>query len=114
MNKNMNNAILLDVDSMISAYPMKDDKLTTYTVCYNLLRFVYDKGLIKQYPFDDNGDLKEGVIIKESDLTEKGKAIFWDLSEKWLVYTDNEDGKIDRKNNVKMLEKYFNKLNGNM
>ena len=26
------------------------------------------------------------------------------------TYTDNESGKIDRKNNVKMLEKYFNKL----
>ena len=27
-----------------------------------------------------------------------------------MAYTDNESGKIDRKNNIKMLEKYYNQL----
>jgi hypothetical protein len=30
----------------------------------------------------------------------------------WLGYTDNTDGKVDRKNNIKMLEQYYNKLIG--
>ncbi len=49
-------------------------------------------------------------IIKESSLTEIGKHIFVELLFKWFAYTDNESGKIDRKNNIKMLEKYYNQL----
>jgi hypothetical protein len=30
----------------------------------------------------------------------------------WLGYTDNTDSEVDRKNNIKMLEKYYNKLVG--
>ena len=50
------------------------------------------------------------TIIRKDDLTALGKLIFNDLMYDWLTYTDNESGNIDRKNNVKMLEKYFNKL----
>lgn len=61
-------------------------------------------------PFDEQGNLKIETVIRESDLTETGKQLFDDLADKWLAYTSNGSGKIDRKNNVKMLEKYFNKL----
>jgi hypothetical protein len=68
-----NDGILLDVESMVDAHPIKDDKTATRIVCHNLLRFVYDKGLLSRSPFNENGELKQGVIIKESDLSEKIK-----------------------------------------
>ncbi|MGN7787146.1 hypothetical protein ACTJIJ_21615 [Niabella sp. 22666] len=101
-----NDGILLDVESMVDAHPMKDDKTATRIVCHNLLRFVYDKGLLSQSPFNENGELKQGVIIKESDLSEKNKIIFWDLSEKWFTYTDRTQSY----NNGLILEKWYAKM----
>ena len=105
----MKDTVLLNVSSMINAYPMKDDKIAMFTICFHLLRFSCEKELLQKNPFDEQGDLNIDTIIKESDLTDLGKQLFDDLAEKWFVYTDKTDGKIDRKNNVKMLEKYFNK-----
>jgi hypothetical protein len=102
--------VLLDVKRMIDAHTFNDDKNNTRIVCFNLVKFSFEKGLLLKSPYNSKEELYDEIIIYESDLTEKGKLIFWDLSDKWLVYTDNEDGKVDRKNNVKMLEKYYNKL----
>lgn len=110
----MKDTVLLNVSSLINAYPMKDDKIAMFTICFHLLHFSYEKGLLQENPFDEQGDLKIDTVIRESDLTEMGKQIFDDLADKWFVYTDKEDRKIDRKNNVKMLEKYFNKLKNSM
>jgi hypothetical protein len=103
-------SVLLDVKRMIDAHPMKGDKINARIVCYNLIKFSFEKGLLLKSPYNSQGELYDEMIIWENDLTENGKSIFWDLSVKWLGYTDNEDGKIDRKNNIKMLEKYYNKL----
>ena len=102
--------VLLDIAGMVNANTMKDDKIATRIICDNLVRFSYEKGLLLKSPFDEQGEIKLETIIKESDLTENGKLIFDDLAEKWFVYTDNESGKIDKKNNIKMLEKYYNNL----
>ncbi|QOW59975.1 hypothetical protein DYQ05_10470 [Treponema pedis] len=110
----MKNELIFSVSGMIAAYPMKSDKDDMMVICFNLLRFSYDNGLLNVCPFDENDELLMDTIIYEDDLTALGKRIFNDLMYDWLNYTDKTDGKIDRKNNVKMLEKYFNKLNGNM
>lgn len=73
-------------------------------------RFCIGKGLLCDNPCDNEGNLIMPSIIKESSLTEIGKHIFVELLFKWFAYTDNESGKIDRKNNIKMLEKYYNQL----
>jgi hypothetical protein len=104
--------VLLDVKRMIDAYPMKSDKIETRIVCYNLINFSFEKGLLIKSPYNSKGELYDGIIICENDLTEKGKLIFDDLVTDWLGYTDNTDGKVDRKNNIKMLEKYYHKLIG--
>lgn len=72
--------------------------------------YAYGKGLLCDNPCDNEGNLIMPSIIKESSLTEIGKHIFVELLFKWFAYTDNESGKIDRKNNIKMLEKYYNQL----
>ena len=83
--------------------------LGTFTE-YPLLNYAYGKGLLCDNPCDNEGNLIMPSIIKESSLTEIGKHIFVELLFKWFAYTDNESGKIDRKNNIKMLEKYYNQL----
>jgi hypothetical protein len=35
--------VLLDVKRMIDAYPMKTDKIETRIVCYNLIKFSFEK-----------------------------------------------------------------------
>lgn len=105
----MENIILLDVQWLVNANLRQRDKDGVITVCTNLLRFSYKNKLLINNPLG-GGELLLGTIIKESDLTNKGKFIFEDLVEKWLGYTDNETGQIDRKNNIKMLEKYYNKI----
>ena len=99
--------VLLDVKGMIVAYPMKNDRIVMRTICYNLIKFSFEKGLLLKSPYNSKGELYDEIIICENDLTEKGKLIFDILVEKWLGYTDNADGKVDRKNNIKMLEKYY-------
>jgi hypothetical protein len=102
--------VLFDVKRFINAYPMKSDKIRVCTVCCNFIKFSFEKGLLLKSPYNSQGELYDGIIICENDLTEKGKMIFEDLADKWLVYTDTGDEKVDRKNNIKMLEKYYNKL----
>jgi len=106
----MSDTVLLDVAYFMNAYMCITDKDNVLIVCSHLLRFSYEKGLLLVNPFDEQGNLKIETVIRESDLTALGKLIFNDLMYDWLTYADNESGKIDRKNNVKMLEKYFNKL----
>jgi hypothetical protein len=102
--------VLFDVKRMIDAYPMKGDKINIRIICYNLIKFSFEKGLLLKSPYNSQGELYDEIIIYENDLTGNGKSIFLDLLFKWLSYTGNEDGKVDRKNNTKMLEKYYNKL----
>lgn len=105
--------IILDIKYLIDADLRQRDKDNTKIACYNLLNFSYSKRLLNKNPFDSQGNLALDTVIKESDLTDLGKIIFEDLTDKWFIYTDNEAGNIDRKNNIKMLEKYFNKLTNN-
>lgn len=106
----MNDQVLLDVYMLLRSQIRQRDKDNTIVICQNLLNFTYKKGLLRDNPSDNEGNLIMPSIIRESSLTEAGKHIFDDLMFKWLAYTDNESGKIDRKNNIKMLEKYYNQL----
>ncbi|WP_195360780.1 hypothetical protein [Phocaeicola massiliensis] len=106
----MEDQILLDVNMLLRSQIRQKDKDNTIILCQNLLSFSYKKGLLCYNPLDNEGNLIMPTIVRESSLTEIGKSIFDKLLFKWLSYTDNESGNIDRKNNVKMLEKYYNQL----
>ncbi|WP_024468253.1 hypothetical protein [Treponema pedis] len=106
----MKDTVLLNVKTLMGAYIRQIDKDNILISCRNLLRFSYEKGLLQENPFDEQGDLKIDTVIRESDLTEMGKQIFDDLADKWFAYTD----RTQKYDNIIMLEKYFNKLNDNM
>lgn len=106
----MNDQVFFDVNGLINSYIRQKDKDYTKICCHNLLKFAYEKGLLCDIPFDNEGNLIMSTIIRESSLTETGKQIFVELLLKWFAYTDNESGNVDRKNNIKMLEKYYNQL----
>jgi len=102
--------IVFDFNGMVNAYPMKSDKAEIKIVCNNLIKYSFKKGLLKNTPYNNEEELKENLIIYQNDLTEKGEIIFNDLMFDWLSYTDNRSGNIDRKNNIKMLDKYYYKI----
>lgn len=101
----MSDTVLLNVKMLVESNVRQADKDDTVVLCHNLLYFSYEKGLLLKNPFQEE-KLDIETIIKESDLTEKGKQIFDDLAEKWFAYTDRTN-KID---NVSMLEKWFSKM----
>ena len=100
----------LDVSHLIRTNKREIDRDNTKVVLYNLVAFCYNKNLLLVYPFNSSDNLKEDLKIQTNNLSPKGKILFHSLRDKWLGYTDNEDGKIDRKSNIKMLDKYYNKL----
>ena len=102
--------IVFDLNGMIKAYPMKSDKTEIKIVCKNLIKYSFEKGLLKNTPYNSKEEINENLIIYQNDLTEKGKIVFNDLMFDWLSYTDNRSGNIDRKDNIKMLDKYFSKI----
>lgn len=106
----MKDTVLLNVKTLMGAYIRQIDKDNILISCRNLLRFSYEKGLLQKNPFDEQGNLKIEVVIRESDLTDLGKRLFDDLTDKWFAYTD----RTQKYDNIIILEKYFNKLNGNM
>lgn len=106
----MNDQVFFDVNGLINSHIRQKDKDYTKICCHNLLKFASEMGLLCEIPFDNEGNLIMSTIIRDSSLTETGKQVFVELLLKWFAYTDNESGKIDRKNNIKMLEKYYNQL----
>jgi len=106
----MKDLCVLDVAGVVNAYIRQYDKKSTIMVFSHLLRFTYNKGMLNVNPFDENDNLILHTFLRESNLTELGKLYFDKLTDKWLGYTDNNDGKVDRINNTKMLDKYYDKL----
>lgn len=97
--------LYLSVPAMMNAQVRQVDKNQTKEICAVLLSFSYEKGLLKDNPFDADGELRRNCEIYERHLTEQGKIYFNDLMFDWLTYTDRTN-KID---NVKMLEKWYAK-----
>ena len=105
--------MVFDLNGMLNAYPMKSEKAEIKVVCNNLIKYSFEKGLLKNTPYNNKDELNDNLIIYQNDLTEKGKMVFNDLMFDWLRYTDNKIGNVDRKNNIKMLDKYFSKIINN-
>ena len=100
--------IYLSVSSMANAQLRQADKERMIKVCAVLLSFSFEKGLLKESPFDTNGELYRNYEVYERHLTGNGKLYFNDLMFDWLAYTDRTN-KIE---NVKILEKWYSKITG--
>ncbi|QIH33866.1 hypothetical protein [Sphingobacterium sp. DR205] len=92
----------------------QDSIIKIYNLHITFLRFCYDKGLLKINPLDKQDRILHMNFLN-NDLTESGTKIFYELYNKWLVYTDKNDDKTDERIiNTKMLEKYYLGLNDKM
>lgn len=70
--------------------------------CTSLMNFFIKNSLLKVYPLNENGIIKDDLRIYKNDLTEEGQYLFTSGAVyKWLDYTDR-GGKIE---NFKHLEK---------
>jgi len=97
---------LLNVTFLMDADIRQADKNKTKIVCENLLKFSFEKSLLLDNPYDENGNFKTDFIVRESILTEKGKQIFENICDKWLNYTD----RTQKYDNIIMLEKWYLKM----
>jgi len=102
----MKGKLYLDVTTHLrrnKSISYKQDVLITYT---SLIEFCLKEGLLEGDYFNDDNSLKEDTIIYESDLTERGKPIFYHLMIKWFSYLD----RTQKYDNEKMLHKYLTQL----
>ncbi|WP_286857453.1 MULTISPECIES: hypothetical protein [Sphingobacterium] len=104
-----------DISYLFKVNSSYQDSITKiYNLHITFLRFCYDKGLLKINPLDKQDRILHMNFLN-NDLTESGTKIFYELYNKWLVYTDKNDDKTDERIiNTKMLEKYYLGLNDKM
>ncbi|ELZ8935180.1 hypothetical protein U1D46_004214 [Cronobacter dublinensis] len=71
-----------------------------------LMTFLKENGLIMIEPFEDDGSLKEDLVLYNSDLTDVGNLLFKEYYPKWSSYIDR-GGDV---NNTKILSDGLNIL----
>lgn len=101
-----------DISTHFSAnrkYP--EHIINTYEMFIIFLRFCYEKKLLTVNPLDNHNRILY-MNYKNQDLTAKGQLIFSHLMMDWFGYTD----RTNKIYNLKMLEKYYQKilLNNNL
>ena len=102
---------IFDVKWMINCQLRQSDKMNTMVICYTVLKFCYEKKIIKNNPLDDDGNLRLDFTVKHSDLsdnTDEGEKKFYDFIQKWFGYTDRSH----KYDNVKILEKWYPQFYG--
>lgn len=71
-----------------------------------LMQFLKKNNLIKIDPFNDNGEIKENLEVKQSELTEEALELFKKAIPSWWNYLD-KGGDPD---NMNILEKALAKI----
>lgn len=102
----MEDRLYADIATHIKRNKSKTYKESVIKNYSALLNFCLKEHLIEGDYFNDDGTLQENGIVYESNLTERGKNIFYNLMIKWFSYTD----KTQKYDNIKMLEKYLTQL----
>jgi len=91
-----------DFTPILLANKSKSYRDSVTNKCTSLVKFLFDKSILKAYPLNEKGAIKEDLIIFKDDLTEAGQYLFTSGAiYKWLDYAD-KGGDI---NNFKRLEK---------
>lgn len=75
-----------------------------------LMSFLKDNKLIRLDPFNEDGSLKSDLILRSSDLTDAGNALFLQSFPKWSEYIDRGG---DAKN-IKILSAGLKKILSNL
>jgi hypothetical protein len=106
MQDNSHDYKLYDVGLSLSASKHVDWKRSVLARATVLMNFLKSKSfLIDIEPFDNEGNIKTDLLIKESNLNDKGLLFFDKVLERWERYLDR-GGKVD---NVAWLEKWCKK-----
>jgi hypothetical protein len=71
-----------------------------------LMKFLKDNSLILIEPFNENGEVKKDLKVRQSNLTEEGKILFQKDIPGWFKYLDR-GGKAE---NISRLEKGLKKI----
>lgn len=83
------NFILYSLPMLLSRNKSHQWRALILTRAAVLLHFLYDNQLlIAIEPFDESGQLKEDVIIKQSDVTSEGLAMFKQVIPGWWRFLD--------------------------
>ncbi len=102
-----------DISSLINVYSHYPSIMVDmYDAYVTLLQFCVEKGFFTKDTkvLDYNNRILKMNYVN-NDFTEKGKKLFLELEDKWLGYNDKTDKNTEkRKNNRKMLEKYYQQL----
>ncbi|NWC92999.1 MULTISPECIES: hypothetical protein [unclassified Pseudomonas] len=101
---------LCNISIMISRNKSKDYEqqvISRYTV---LMSFLKKHSLILKEPFDESGHLKVNLIVKKSDVTEKGLELFRKTVPAWHAYVD-KGGNVE---NITKLERALEKIENSL
>jgi len=71
-----------------------------------LMAFLKENGLITVDPFDESGDIKKDLIVRQSDLTDEGIKLFAGPIKKWWGVLDR-GGKPE---NISLLKKGLDQI----
>ena len=74
------------------------EQITTITIV--LMNFLKENNLVIIEPFEEDGSLREDLVLYSSDLTEDGNILFKEYYPKWSRYIDR-GGDV---NNTKILD----------
>ncbi len=99
----MRDVLYVDVSEHLKRNKNKDYRETVLKNYTSLLKFCLKEELITGSYFESNENLKEDSKVYDSNLTDRGKPVFYKLMLKWFSYTD----KTRKYDNEKILEKYL-------
>lgn len=80
------------------------EQITKMTVV--LMTFLKENQLLAFEPFNDDGSVKEDLVIQSTDLTDEGNVLFKEYFPKWSAYIDR-GGEIE---NTKILNDGLKKI----
>ena len=61
---------------ILNANKSRSYKESVTKYCTSLVTFLYEKSVLKIYPLNEDGVIKEDLVIYKDDLTEAGQYLF--------------------------------------
>jgi hypothetical protein len=102
--------VLHSVPSLLSANKSQAWRSQIVNISTTLMRFLKDNDLLVGVePFDTDGKLKEDFVLRKSNVTNEGFALYKKAVQGWLKFV-GRGGKVE---NISRLEKGLAELRGN-
>jgi hypothetical protein len=102
----MKSEIAFAFSPILNASKSKEYKTSVTKNCKTLMSFLVNRNLLKVNPFDENGEIKNDLVLYDEDFNEGAEQLFGKPVSSWFKYLD-KGGNI---NNVSILEKGLNAI----